>query len=63
MTDSARITAYIDAMHRQSQKAMALAQKAREQGKDPVSIVEIPLAHDVSARVEGLVGPVGVAEA
>jgi len=42
--------------------AMKLASKARSQGRDASESVEIAPARDVAARVEGLVGPVGVAE-
>ncbi|MBI4361206.1 DNA polymerase II large subunit [Candidatus Micrarchaeota archaeon] len=53
---------YFDGMQTQTQAAYDLAQRAREQGLDPSRNVEIPLAQDVSARVEGLVGPKGIAE-
>ncbi len=43
-------------------KAFSLSQKARNIGLDPEPFVEINSAKDVAARVEGLVGPKGVAE-
>ncbi|MBN2122286.1 DNA polymerase II large subunit [Candidatus Micrarchaeota archaeon] len=39
----------------------SLAQEARSKGLDPKEEVEIPIAKDVAARVEGLVGPRGIA--
>ena len=42
-------------------QAYELAERARAQGFDPETRVEIPQAEDVAARVEKLVGPVGVA--
>lgn len=39
-----------------------IARRARERGNDPSPFPEIYLAEDVAARVEGLVGPKGVAE-
>lgn len=39
-----------------------IARKARAQGKDPDTIVEALPAGDLAARVEGLVGPPGIAE-
>lgn len=54
---------YFDEMQAKTKQAYVLAQGARAQNLDPSSVVEIPLAQDVSARVEGLVGPVGVADA
>ncbi|MBN3037349.1 MAG: DNA polymerase II large subunit [Candidatus Diapherotrites archaeon] len=39
-----------------------IAGKARAIGIDPETEVEIPLAEDLSARVEGLIGPKGVAK-
>ncbi|MBI2446179.1 DNA polymerase II large subunit [Candidatus Micrarchaeota archaeon] len=57
------IHAYMAALQAQTQAALDVALRAREQGHDPKPDVEIRLAPDVSARVEGLVGPPGVAEA
>jgi DNA polymerase II large subunit len=40
----------------------SIAGDAREMGLDPSSEVEMPLTYDLAARVESLVGPVGIAE-
>ena len=42
-------------------RAMALAQEARAEGKDPTDFVEIPLAVDLAERVEKLIGIPGIA--
>ncbi len=42
--------------------AYALATEARAKGMDPEDFVEIKPAADVAARVEGIVGPPGIAE-
>jgi DNA polymerase II large subunit len=39
-----------------------VAKKAREKGLDPVTFPEIDVAKDLAGLVEGLVGPLGVAE-
>ena len=39
-----------------------IAREARKQGKDLELVPEIPLAKDLAERVEGLVGPEGVAK-
>lgn len=54
--------AYLDALERQFDKTYDVAKKARALGLDPSTEVEIPPAKDVAARVEGLVGPKGIAE-
>ena len=54
---------YLSGLQAQTHAALQVAQAAREKGRDPQAEVEIRLASDVSARVEGLVGPAGVAEA
>jgi len=41
--------------------AYDIANEARSQGLDPVTHVEIPLAQDLAARVENLVGPENIA--
>ncbi|MDM7935751.1 MAG: DNA polymerase II large subunit, partial [Methanothrix sp.] len=43
-------------------RAMDLARRARSQGKDPSTEVEIPLAKDLAERVEKLIGIPGIAE-
>ncbi|MEW6748217.1 MAG: DNA polymerase II large subunit [Candidatus Micrarchaeota archaeon] len=42
--------------------AYAIASEARSKGFDPTEDVEVKIAKDVAARVEGIVGPPGVAE-
>ncbi len=44
------------------QKAYAVASEARSKGLDPTDDVEVKIAKDVAARVEGIVGPPGVTE-
>lgn len=52
---------YFESLRESLERAYALAQEARRQGMDPRGEVEIPIAKDVAARVEGLVGPRGIA--
>ncbi|MBI5036906.1 DNA polymerase II large subunit [Candidatus Micrarchaeota archaeon] len=53
---------YFEDLRRETDHALAVAKEARSKGLDPKEIVEIPLAEDVYGRVEGLVGPEGIAE-
>ncbi len=54
---------YFDSLNEEIQTIYDVAEKARKQGFDPNTRVEIPPAHDVAARVEAtLEGPVGVAK-
>ncbi len=53
---------YFDSINKEVEKLYTIAKEARKKGLDPVSDVEIPPAHDVAARVEGLLGPKGVAK-
>jgi DNA polymerase II large subunit len=54
---------YFDSLNKEIRIIYDIAEKAREQGFDPTTRVEIPPAHDVAARVEAtLEGPVGVAK-
>jgi DNA polymerase II large subunit len=54
---------YFDSLSEEIQRIYDIAKKAREQGFDPTTRVEIPPAHDVAARVEAtLDGPIGVAK-
>ena len=54
---------YFDSLSEEIQRIYDIAAKAREQGFDPTTKVEIPPAHDVAARVEAtLEGPIGVAK-
>ncbi len=54
---------YFDSLYEEINIIYEIAQRAREQGFDPTTKVEIPPAHDVAARVEAtLEGPKGVAK-
>ncbi|MFH1056285.1 MAG: DNA polymerase II large subunit [Candidatus Micrarchaeota archaeon] len=53
---------YFSSLESEFEKHLQTAVKAREKGFDPSERVEIAPAQDVAARVEGLVGPVGVAK-
>ena len=55
--------AYFDTMQGEFDRQLSTAVKARERMLDAVPVVEISPAHDVAARVEGLVGPKNVAQA
>ncbi len=52
---------YFESLKQELDRVYELAQEARGKGFDPESKVEIPIAKDVAARVEGLVGPRGIA--
>ncbi|RLF56841.1 MAG: DNA polymerase II large subunit, partial [Thermoplasmata archaeon] len=52
---------YFYNLQKDVEKAYRISKKARKKGLDPVLEPEIPLAEDMAARVEGLVGPKGVA--
>ncbi len=53
---------YFDMLREGLQKAYAVASEARSKGFDPTDDVEVKIAKDVAARVEGIVGPPGVTE-
>ncbi|XRP96809.1 DNA-directed DNA polymerase II large subunit [Methanocaldococcus sp. 16A] len=53
---------YFENIVSEVQKLYKIAEECRKKGFDPVDEVEIPLAADMADRVEGLVGPKGVAE-
>lgn len=53
---------YLDILRDGLQKAYAAASEARSKGFDPVDDVEVKIAKDVAARVEGIVGPPGIAD-
>ncbi len=54
---------YFNSLYEEIDVIYEIAQRAREQGFDPTTKVEIPPAHDVAARVEAtLEGPIGVAK-
>ncbi len=44
------------------EKAYSVASEARTKGFDPETFVEIKIAEDVAGRVEGIVGPPGIAD-
>ncbi|MEE8167902.1 MAG: DNA polymerase II large subunit [Candidatus Hydrothermarchaeales archaeon] len=54
--------AYFEMLEAEAKKAYAIANEARKKGVDPELTSEIPLAKDLAGRVEGLVGPKGVAK-
>lgn len=53
---------YFQSLEEEAKRLYHIAAKAREKGFDPAFDPEIPLAKDLAGRVEGLVGPRGVAE-
>jgi DNA polymerase II large subunit len=53
---------YSEMLKTELHKAYSVAQEARRLGLDPSDEVEVRIAKDVAARVEGIVGPPGVAE-
>ncbi|NJE46142.1 DNA-directed DNA polymerase II large subunit [Thermococcus sp. GR7] len=59
---SEEMKAYFESLQREIDRAYEIARKARAQGKDPSTDVEVPQATDMAGRVESLVGPPGVAE-
>jgi DNA polymerase II large subunit len=59
---SPRMKLYLGGLNDEFHRAYAVARQARSKGKDPATDVEIAPAEDMAARVEGLVGPKGIAE-
>lgn len=55
MQTDAQTQKYFDTIQSEVEKAYSIARAAREKGKDPETTVEILLAEDLAARVEGLV--------
>ncbi len=53
---------YFESLKKGLEEAYAIASEARSKGFDPEERVEILVAKDVAARVEGLVGPPGIAD-
>jgi len=53
---------YFETLEEETEKLYAIARKARLKGHDMEMEPEIPLAKDLAERVEGLVGPKGVAK-
>ena len=62
LKSSPRIRDYYDNVLANLEKVYSLATKAREEGLDPDTSVEVKLANDLADRVEGLVGPKGIAK-
>ncbi|MEM4272706.1 MAG: hypothetical protein QXH30_03885, partial [Candidatus Bilamarchaeaceae archaeon] len=53
---------YSDVLKAGLEKAYSLAEACRAKGLDPEKHVEVPIAKDVAARVEELVGPRGISQ-
>ena len=49
---------YFDSINREVEKAYNICNKARAKGFDPIDEVEIPIAKDMTERVEGLISAV-----
>ncbi|MGQ0534612.1 MAG: DNA polymerase II large subunit [Methanobacteriota archaeon] len=60
--ESQAMARYFAALEAEMKRAYAVAEACRKKGLDPQTVVEIPPAQDLAARVEKLVGPEGVAE-
>lgn len=56
------IESYFNSLENEAKRAYEIAQDARKKGLDPSPSVEIPLAADMAGRIEGIVGPKGVAK-
>jgi len=52
---------YFESLLSEVKRIYEIAEECRRKGYDPIDQVEIPLARDMADRVEGLVGPKGVA--
>ena len=61
MDVSPEMDAYFSSLKEQLNETIAIAEKARAQGIDPKTTVEIPVASDLADRVEALLGYTGVA--
>jgi len=53
---------YFEELEAETKKLYKIAEEARSKGLDVQTETEIPLAKDLAERVEGLVGPEGIAE-
>ncbi|HSO26160.1 MAG TPA: DNA polymerase II large subunit [Methanobacteriaceae archaeon] len=53
---------YFEELEAETKKLYKIAEEARSKGLDVETETEIPLAKDLAERVEGLVGPEGIAE-
>jgi len=60
MDVSPEMDAYFCSLKEQLNETIAIAEKARSQGIDPKTSVEIPVASDLADRVEALLGYPGV---
>jgi DNA polymerase II large subunit len=61
-TASEEMRRYFSTLEEGAERCYSTARKARAKGLDPELVPEIPLAKDLAARVESLVGPKGIAE-
>ena len=59
---SKEMESYFESILKEVKRIYEIAERCRKKGYDPVDHVEIPLARDMADRVEGLVGPKGVAD-
>ncbi len=59
---SPKLQRYFKSLLAQLDNAIKVAEKARAQGFDPKPTVEVKMAEDMAGRVEGLVGPEGIAD-
>ncbi|MFX1272117.1 MAG: hypothetical protein ACFFAX_10550, partial [Promethearchaeota archaeon] len=55
-THSVSYAEYFESINKEVQRIYKIAEKARAMGFDPTTMVEIPPAHDVAARVEATLG-------
>lgn len=53
---------YFSALKSELQRAYSIVQEARSKNYDPVPEIEVKIAKDVAARVEGIVGPPGISD-
>jgi len=56
------LESYFSTLKNELNRAYATATEARAKGYDPVDDVEVKIAKDVAARVEGIVGPPNIAK-
>ena len=56
------LESYFSTLKNELNRAYATATEARKKGYDPVDDVEVRIAQDVAARVEGIVGPPNIAK-
>jgi len=56
------IKEYHDVLQKETDKVYDIAETARKKGLDAEEHVEVKRTKDIAARVEGLVGPAGVAK-